>query len=436
MATVRWIGNAVDVKQVTTLTAAGTWANGETATITMGSGNKTKAMTVTLGADVATTDVATLIANAFNGASLAADQAVTPDNVTSYGEFYEVVATVSGSTVTFTSRTAGVPFTLAASETSAVGSFTGPTTSTAATGKNFWDNVGNWDTGAVPVNGDDIVFDSGSVDLKYNLTTSIQPLSVTITAAYTGKIGLPEVNESDSQRTYREYRTTKLTFTTNAITTAITVGEGDGNGSGRIRIDSGSGQTVLVTKQKPNRADKAYPALEWIGTHASNTVTVLAGDVGIANRAGEAATVATLKVGYLTQQASDSVVYCGTGVTHTNVDQSGGVLTIQAATTSFDQTGGESFVLAGAHTAMNVDGGNCRYSGTGTITTLKVSRAVFDRSRDMRAATVTNAVQMYAGANLKDPHATLTLSGGYVLNRCRIADVTVDLGVDRTYTVT
>ena len=76
------------------------------------------------------------------------------------------------------------------------------------------------------------------------------------------------------------------------------------------------------------------------------------------------------------------------------------------------------------------------YKGTGTITTLTVSGAgEADFSQDMRAKTITNVVQLYAGATIDDPYGVVALTNGFKPNRCTIADVALNFGPNRTFTV-
>ena len=159
MATRRWIGAAADVKQVDTLAVTGTWTTNDTLTLTVNN----VAFTLTALASVTTAQVATALKQAFNGESLtdAASFSYSPSYANVIGVFAELVASVSSSTVTFTGRNGGVSVSMTASEGAASGGITF-TNVTAATGKNWFSNQDNWSGNTVPVDGDDIVFDSGS----------------------------------------------------------------------------------------------------------------------------------------------------------------------------------------------------------------------------------------------------------------------------------
>jgi hypothetical protein len=337
-----------------------------------------------------------------------------------YGWRIEFTGALAGADQLLTAS--GASLTGAGSDTFAV------STAVAPTGPHHWDNANNWDAGAVPANSDDVVFENSNVDCLYGLDASAVTLtSLTIKQSYTGKIGLAVKTDTD----YYEYRETYLEIGA----TTITIGAGEGEGSQRLKINTGSVQTTMIVVDSGQSAD-ALPAILWKGTHASNVVRVSKGAFGAALLAGETAAIATLAVGYREDQEADAQVFCGSGVTLTNVDISGGLVEIASATTTIDQTAGLLVITAAAHASIDVDGGRLVYKGTGTITTLSVSgEGQADFSQDMRAKTITNAVQLYDGASLLDPYGIVALSAGFKVNRTKLENVTIDLGPDRTYTV-
>lgn len=267
---------------------------------------------------------------------------------------------------------------------------------TANTGPNNWDEANNWDPAAIPVNGDDVFIQNSDVDITEGLDQSLVTLaSLTIDQSYTGKIGLPVKNDD-----YYEYRETYLEISA----TTLTVGDGEGSGSQRIKIDTGANQTTLITNDTGSGEDAALAAFLWKGTHASNTVSVFKGTFGAASFAGETAVIATLKIGFQTDQFGDSVVECESGCTLTTIDMSGGTLTIESAATTITQTEGELTIDgAGVITTLNVKGGVCFYNSTGALTTATVTdTGVLDFEQNMAAKTVTNPIEVYGDAEIKD----------------------------------
>lgn len=435
MATRRWLGAALAVAQVETLTVANTWAANDTGTVTING----RDITITVGTTATTTQIATELAAVLNSSSSTLGTGYSAnERGPNVAEFKEFTAAASGSTVVLTGSTKGKPFTVTASESTAgTGTLTTATT-TAATGPNHFNNADNWSGGAIPVDSDAVVFDSGEVDCLYGLDQSaVSPETVDITMGYTGNIGLPKTNVDNASYPYPEYRSQFLALgvSTDAVTTDITIGQGSGAGSQRIKLDSGSGQAVLLVLNTGQAESDAAPTVEWKGTHASNVATISKGNVGIAFTAGETAVVATLNVGYQTNISGDSRVYCGSGVTLTTVNISGGVLTTNSAMTTVNQTDGELIHYAGAVTTINLDKGAIRYRSTGTLTTAVVgSNGNLDFRQDMRSRTVTNC-DLYEDAELHDPFGTATFTNGIDLNRCTPNDVILDLQHNKRITL-
>lgn len=438
MATRRFTPNAAPVFQVDTLTIGGTWLAGETVTITIANVE----FVVTIGSLVTTAQVATTIKQAFNGETLTDTDASCTPTIAQGGAqaipaFAEIGATVSGSVVTFTGRTAGKPYVLATTEGSASGTVSDSSV-TSAVGPAFFSQQDNWSGNTVPVDNDAIVIDQGSGQLLHGLTPAIQPASVEIPLSFLGVVGLAAINADVSYKPYTEYRTEYLTFDDNSVNASYTIGHGAGSGSGRIKLDCGAGQATWVVRGSGTRELSSTPAVLLKGTHSSNELNNLNGDVGIAFYSGETAAIATLRTGNGVSSAAQT--YCGAGVTLSGctATMNGGTMTTNSAISSVTISNGTWTHRAGNVTTLNVDGGTVYWeAGGATITTLRVGTSgIFDKSRDSRPLTVTNAVQLYKGATINDPNGTITFSAGFKLNRCRLADVTLNLGPDRTYTVT
>lgn len=420
-----WLGTAAAIKQETTIAVTGTWATSDTAVLTING----SPLTVTVGSDVATTDIVDILVKAVN-ASNTTD--LVNDESRNFGgqsdpNFTDVEAFDSGSTLTLKSRVAGVPFTVTASETTAgTGALGTPTEAVAATGPEHWDEADNWSGGAVPVNSDDVVIDGNAASsIKYGLDQSAVTLaSLTVTKGFSTpkQIGLPQ-RRSTSAGEYNEYRDTYLKISA----TTVSIGEGIGTMSGLIRINLGSAQTTAIVLATGTPSETNVPALLLLGTNASNVLYVISGSVGTAFFDSEASTWATVE--------SSGTLRIGDGATLTNVDVNGGAYTSYSATTTLDVIDGTATCHAGANATVNVyRDGTLDYRSTGTITTLNVSGTV-DCSLDPRGRTVTNKVVLHPGASLLDPLSTLTLSGGFTVDHGKLEDVTVDLGSDRDYTV-
>ncbi len=430
MSTRRWRGNAVALKQSSTFAVTGVWATGDTLTATING----KDLVLTIGAVVNVADVVAAMAAAVN-ASSAGENLLGSESRNVGGqeiaEFQEIEALDQSPNIAIRAKTAGKPVTITfTANTVGSGDVGAETVVTAATGPNHWDNADNWTGGAVPVNGDDVVFDSGNVPVLYGLSqTAVTLASLTVTQGYSGAIGLSEIN-GDGTR-YSEYRPTYLAISA----TAVTIGDDEGPVSGRIKLDTGTNACALNVRNSGQALESGVPAILWKGAHASNAVNVLRGHVGIAFFAGETATVPALRVGFVANPAGDAKVTCGAGVALADVDLSGGAVEIRSATTTVQMTDGELVLLAGAHASVEIDGGTVFYRSTGTLTSAKVGGGgTLDFSRDMRSRTVTNC-EIHARAALNDPYKTVTFTNGVDLYRCSIADL-VELNLGEHLTLT
>jgi len=426
MSEIHYLGTASNIKQETTIAVSGTWATNDTATITI-NGND---VTVTVGSDVATTDIVDILVKAINASD---NTDLVNDESRNIGgqqipEFTEVVAVDSGSTLTLRSVTAGIPFTVTASETTAgTGALGTPTEAIAATGAEWWNNADNWSGGAVPVNSDEAVLDErAAAGVKYGLDQSAVTLAkLTITKGFNRPktVGLPST-VSTGAGTYAEYRETRLKISA----TTVSIGEGDGNQmSDAIKLDLGSIQAT-VNVVSTGTSQNGIPAVILLGTNASNALYVTAGSVSTAFYDGDSATFATVR--------SSGDLFLADGTTLTNVDITGGTAEIYAATTTLECFAGKTYVNEAAHASIDCyEKSEVYYKSNGTLTALEIS-GKFDTSLDNRSRTITDQVVINRGGTLNDPYGTLTLTGGFTVRHGNIQAAKINLGNGRAYTVT
>lgn len=438
MATPKYRGGAIDVRQVSTITIANTWAQGDTCTITIDNLD----FVVTIGTLVTTTQVATTIKEAFNGSTLTDTSAscvptIAQGGAAAVGNFAEMTATSSGAVVTLTTNQTlrvGKPVTIAVSEVTAGTGTATYAVATAARGKNEGDNQDNWDTNAVPVNNDTVVFDAGDVDLLYDMSLGVQPATIIKTKAYTGKVGLAEINKDNTGvgKSYREYRGKYLVTTNNIVTTTANLETGEGQGSGRFRWNAGAGQVILNLFGMGTRAD-GVPCILFLGTHASNVVNNIGGDLGLAYFPGESATIATLRNG--DGPSSSAKTWCGSGCTLATVVCNGGTMHTESAITTATLNGGTWGHDTGTVTTCKVFGGTWEHLGGATITTLTIGPSgKFDASKGTATFAVTNPILLSKGAEFYDPQGrsgnpVFTLAAGVTWN-----DVKINIGGGKTFT--
>lgn len=392
MATVRFLGTAPAISQVTDFVLSGTWDAADTITFTIG----TVSVTMTTGSATITTILDNMVST-WNGLSSSA-----------YPQFAEMTASEDGATkFTLTADTAGKPFTVTISTNSALGKIDGAasssgTNSTSNSGPNDWNVGANWSGGSKPANTDDVVIEDTDIPIKYNLDqSSVSPTSLTI-KNYRAADGIGLANHNGN---YYEYRDTFLKF---AGCATINI---EDSTTGRIRLDVGGTVTCNV-KGTGAGIEDGVPAVLLKGFGASSVLNLTRGSVGVAQFAGETATIATCRVSHEGNILGDAELTLGSGVTLATIDISGGTVEINSNVTTLTMTadangsGGEVTIAAGAVTTLTCQGGRCIYNSTGTLGTATVSGpGHLDFSQDLRAKTVTNPIEVYGDqAQLSDPH--------------------------------
>lgn len=261
-------GAAVNEVQVVTLTGGPT---GGTFTLTY-SGQTTG--TIAYNASAATVDAALeALSNIGAGDVAVTGSAGGPWTVTFGGALAGTnVAQMTGSAASLTG---------AGSQTLSVSEVV------ASAGPNHWDTAANWISSGVPANGDDVRFEIGNVDCLYGLAQSgVTLASLHVAMSYSGKIGLPRVNEAG----YIEYRTEALTIGA----TEILIGWGDGSGPGKVKLNTGAVQTAIEVRGSGGSSETGIPAVTWRGSHASNAVVVLDGDFGTSPYSDQSCVIDTL----------------------------------------------------------------------------------------------------------------------------------------------
>lgn len=376
MAKLIFIGAAKAVSQIDTVTMTGTWADTETVTVNVGN----KSVTYTCGAGETVTTVASGL--------LALLQAATE------AEFVEITWTSDAGVITATS-TAGLPVTITTSDTAASGTSTKANVQ-AATGPNHWDEATNWSTGAVPTTADEVFIDDASVAVKYGLPTSLTLGKFVHTA---GQLGLPNRNASG----YVEYRAARAVFTCTDVTFGLS-----GKGPSLSRVDLASGASAVSVFGSKTRASGTGAAIDLLLNSASASVSVISGQVAIAESGDETTTVGTVRV------ASQGNVFIGLGTTVTSIVSSGLTTVASAATNVTVDAGTLTLVGASAVTNLTIRGGTAVHNSSGTITAAVVGPGSLDCSQDIRPRTITDLTLKKSGI-FRDTYEAVTVTNGIVL---------------------
>ena len=417
MSTVYWIGKADAVAQQSTATPGGTVGT-ETFTLTVGGQSINY---VAQPGDTAT-QVAEGLRDAWNAAT--------------HPYFNGVTATATAGVTTLDADIAGVPFAVTATAT---GSATlVAATTTADAGPNDWSTNANWSGGSKPANSDTVAIENSAVPILWGLDqTGVTLTELRVMQSYTGTIGLPEdrltTSATQTDTTKPEYRDTYLQISATTVRIGEHHGSGTPAGAGRLKLDTGSNQTQLnLSNSATTSSDGNLEPVRWLGSHASNTVNVTKGRLGVATSAAdETATISELNVGQRGNLASDADVHLGPGVTLATLNQSGGEVVAAAAITTVNQSGGTLTTCgAAALTTANI-GGAAYLNATGTITTLRVvGTGSADFSRDPRDKTVTNCeLHKSASLNLDNGNPlSITCTNNIDFVRCEPRDTTFITG--------
>lgn len=340
------------------------------------------------------------------------------------GEFQGVTWSVSSATITGTASTAGEPFTVSKSGT---GTYT-LTTTQANSSPSDLSATANWSGAALPVNADDVVFELTDIPARWNLESAISGVSLNslkVRDSFVSTISNPNYTTSGTE--YHEYRGTTLTVTG---CTTLEVWQRSGAQAGDFRFNVGAvAETLRVYGDGSGQIGSEV--VQWRGTNAANVAYVVGGSLAVATEAGQTATLATLDI-------ENGQVRCGPTVTLTTVSIYGGAFDSRSGCTTLAIDGGATAAIrdAAAVTTASVDGqSTLDYASSGTLGTVLVGPgSTLDLSGGRDPVTITNCT-LNTGSTLNDPDRRATFTNAIVLNRCGLADVTINRGQHCSITV-
>lgn len=241
--------------------------------------------------------------------------------------------------------------------------------------------AGNWSPSGVPTAGDDVRIPASS---SQSITSGLDQSAVAIgdfivEEGYTGTIG--------SADGYLQIDPDRFEFA----------------GSGQAWIDIGSA-AIDVQVLGTAAAATGDRGLHLKGS-AIDELAILGGNVGVAARHGETATVATCRV-----TGANADVILGAGVTLTTLRVTAGTVRLRCACTTVTVYGGTLHTEEdGAITTLNLEGGTVYSNSSGTITTLNAGGGTADFTRSGLARTVSTLKQNPGSTLVYDP-AVLTIT--------------------------
>jgi hypothetical protein len=249
-----------------------------------------------------------------------------------------------------------------------------------------WNVTGNWLSGVLPVAADNIFFVADyTVDLTAGLDqTAVIYGKLIVESGYTGQIG--------TKAAYLQIPCTDIDF----------------KGSGESYIDV-STSAIDIRVDGTAAAGTGKSGLYLKGS-AIDEINIISGNVGVASRAGETATVTTVTV-------NGGRVLVGDGCTLTNATvYSGGLVSQASITTLKNYNGSVTTEEAAAVTTLSLFNGSVAHNGTGTITTATVEGGTLDLFRSGLARTITTLNLKPGGGVVYDPDlvtiTTLNITGG------------------------
>lgn len=385
MATRHWIGSAAAIAEKKTITVGGTWASGDTITLTVGHAS----LVLTVGTTTTTSAVASNI-NAMLSSNAAFDTGYSSNaRGPNVPEFAELESSVNSNVVTVTHKTRGVPFSLSAA-TSGSGTLTVATTQ-AATGPNHWNESQNWSGGTLPASGDDVVIDS-PVNILYGINqASIALNSLTVGPRFgSSSIGLPR----RSSNNYTEYRQRELAI---SATTVVIYGA-----STRIRLNLGTSATNVYVYSSGTSSETGAQAVQIVGANSSNTIYIASADVGIAPDLDQSATFPTITL-------HGGILVCGKNATLGTITMLDAAATLNSNTNIINAKNSRIALRGGTHSDLDLDNTNVSTLGNVTLTTLRQINGNCDLSPNTSWTTIN---KLSGTLTVNSGGTTLTTRGG------------------------
>ena len=390
MATCTWRGGAPAIQQVQTWTFATNPSINDTITVTIG--NQAWVYTILSGT------LATALA-AFQTALSALSSTVYP-------QFGEITFTnPTGTTIVATNVTAGIPFTVTMATSSGTMTINGGasstgTATTANSGPNDWNTAANWSSSTVPANSDTVIIDALNVQIYWGLSQTAVTLAVLrIVTDRDNKfiLGLPKVNTSNGTP-YPEYRADHLQIGATSCTIRTK--------GGRTKIDFGTVQTNCAVVTTGQTIEQGVPACLLKGTHASNVLEQIAGDLGGAFFGGESMVI-------LTHNMNGGTFNGGFGLTQGTIAKNGGAMILNGtiSTAATFANGTTTIYGSTALPAVTLRGETLNWNSTGilggTSAPVLSNGSSIDLSGDANAKTFANAPICYDSSFVNDPYKVI-----------------------------
>jgi len=421
MATHKWLGQTAAVAQVTTVTVGGTLSS-ETFTISVG------------GVAIAShTDATTVI-------SATVTALVTAWNASTHAYATGITAVAASPNITLTADTAGVPF--AVTLNTPGGSATlGQAATTANAGPNVL-AAANFDGGALPSNGDTVIFEANSVDVLWSLDamTARTTLTIIIAPTFTGKIGLDkrvfQTSATATTTARKEYRADRLLTDGATLVWLPAAVTGSPTKSTRILINTQTSVANYIIEDTATTASETdLEPVRLAGSHASSTLVVRGSSV-----VGIGTTDPADTAQFTTVEISGSAkVNSTSGVTIATLTLRGSPVVRLAKAPTTINGGGEGITatlmaaFAGTVTTMTIgEGMAVRHTGgAATVTTLH-QYGLLDLTGSQGTFTVTTYNVLSNDAKITDPFKRIANNTDFVFGGGIVPNSFFELAGGRT----
>lgn len=275
------------------------------------------------------------------------------------------------------------------------------TTTVAATSPYDFNDPVNYLGGAVPVNGDVLVFENNAASVFYNLA-ALTTITFTIVrrASHTGTIGLPFTNSTYG---FVEF----LPRYMECAGTAMTLAD---NSTGFLLFKSTAATAVTVTITGNGGGAIGSEYIEIWGTPANSIIDINGGTLATAVLGGQTSLATTVLV-------ANGVFRSGPGATLTTVKIDNSQAQLNGAYTTLTVNFGSTVTAlqAAAGTTTNLQSGTLNWGSTGTPGAINIfSDGVWDSSA-APAAIAVGTVTINEGGTLNDPFARFTKTWSLVV---------------------
>lgn len=310
-----------------------------------------------------------------------------------------ITATDSTTHVTLTSDVEGMDFIVTA--TAVEGGVADTQTLTMATttanaGPNDWRSTGNWDTGAIPVNADEVTIADTSIDICWGLDQNAVDLTtLNIEDSYTGRIGLDPMRyaisangRSFSTPQLPEYREDYLKIGWADGFIGKQSGQRPGTGSDRLKLynDKPAAARTYIYHSAAVAAEVGTPSLKHTPANAAHEIYIYGGNVGMGGDVpGETGTCSFIHV--VPEAGRNPRLIVGDGLTWVTFKQWGGA-------TFLDSGGGNPTLVECNGGTLTTQGDDWDATTIDIFGGLVIGNNYDDDGDDILAATVNG----YAGA--------------------------------------